>query len=248
MRDLPQFWNVKATVIYLPNPKSVPAGVWPVQLVHELPPGEGGVHMDKHNQPYSLVIANPGSDEWTIDASHETLEMLVDPYGNRLQSSHAIKPIAKGVTDGTGQFNYLVEACDPCEADKYAYSVQGVAVSDFITPHFYDPIKTSGTRYSFTGAITAPRQLLPGGYISYIDLATEQWEQILWVNPGAPTINNLGPATPGKSLRVWADSQMSAFRKKKKHQRITNPKLMNDCKKHRAALSHIALQRSQLYR
>ena len=40
-RDLPQFWSVTATVLYLSNPKKVPAGVWPVQLVKTLPPGEG---------------------------------------------------------------------------------------------------------------------------------------------------------------------------------------------------------------
>ena len=40
MRDLPQFWNVQATVRYLPEPSKVPAGVWPVQLVKRLPPGE----------------------------------------------------------------------------------------------------------------------------------------------------------------------------------------------------------------
>ena len=58
-RDLPQFWNVKATVIYLPSVKKMPSGIWPVRLVASLPPGEGGVHMDKHNQPYALVIAKP---------------------------------------------------------------------------------------------------------------------------------------------------------------------------------------------
>ena len=52
-RDLPQFRTVQATVQYLPNHSRVPAGVWPVQLVRSLPPGEGGFHMDKHNQPYA---------------------------------------------------------------------------------------------------------------------------------------------------------------------------------------------------
>jgi hypothetical protein len=41
MRDLPQFWNVTATVLYLPSPKDIPVGVWPVRLVKTLPPGEG---------------------------------------------------------------------------------------------------------------------------------------------------------------------------------------------------------------
>ena len=105
MRDLPQYWNVKATVRHLPNAKKIPSGVWPVFLVAQLPPGEGGVHLDKKNQPYSLVIGTPDSDDWTIDASHETLEMLVDPSGNRLQSSRGIKIVGKGVEDSTASSN-----------------------------------------------------------------------------------------------------------------------------------------------
>lgn len=247
MRDLPQFWNVQATVSYLPHASKLPAGVWPVRLVGSLPPGEGGVHMDEHNQPYSKVIATPGSDEWTIDASHETIEMLVDPYGNRLQSSTAIAISGDGVEDTTGQFNYLVEACDPCEADQFAYSIQGVAVSDFITPHFYDPVETTGTRYSFTGAITAPRQLLKGGYISFIDMEKNEWEQILWVNPGPPTLNDLGPAPQGQSLRVWVDSKVVEYKKKTKFKRKLNSGLMTRAEKHRAKLSQIAAARAKRY-
>lgn len=248
MRDLPQFWNVQATVSYLPDTSSLPAGVWPVRLLHSLPPGEGGVHMDEHNQPYAKVIANPGSNEWTIDASHETLEMLVDPYGNRLQTSTAIAiDGSKGVKDTTGQFNYLVEACDPCEADQFAYSIQGVAVSDFITPHFYDPVVTPGTRYSFTGAIKAPRQLLKGGYISFIDLETNEWEQILWVNPGPPQLNDLGPAAAGQSLRVWVDSKVAEYKKKTKFKRQLNSPLMKETKEHRAKLSKVAAARAKRY-
>ena len=196
IRDLPQYWNISATVIHLPNPKKIPAGVWPVRLVPKLPPGEGGVHLDKNNQPYSLVIANPGSDEWTIDASHETLGMLIDPAGNKLQNSSAIAISGNNVVDASGEFSYLVEVADPVEADNYSYSINGIAVSDFITPHYYDPQVTAGTRYSFTGAIKSPRQLLPGGYISFIDLESQEWQQILWVDPGQPPqLNNLGPAT-----------------------------------------------------
>jgi len=248
MRDLPQFWNVQATVSYLPHANKLPAGVWPVRLLSSLPPGEGGVHMDEHNQPYAKVIAKPGSDEWTIDASHETIEMLVDPYGNRLQSSNAIAIAGNGVKDAAGQFNYLVEACDPCEADQFAYPIQGVAVSDFITPHYYDPVATTGTRYSFTGAVKSPRNLLHGGYISFIDMETNEWQQILWVNPGPPTLNDLGPAPKGQSLRVWVDSKMREYKNKTKFKRKLNSKLMSETKKHRAKLSLIATARAKFYK
>lgn len=205
-RDLTQFWNVQATVTALPSASKIPVGVWPVFLVKKLPPGEGGFHMDKHNQPYAEVIADPSSDGWTIDASHETLEMLVDPYGNRLQNSTSIEIDAKNnIVDGTGEFAYLVEACDPCEADNLGYTIQGVLVSDFITPHFYEPTVTPGTRYSFTGAIKAPRQILPGGYISWVNQEIGEMQQLLFVDPnGPPVIKDLGPAS-GASLRAWID-------------------------------------------
>jgi hypothetical protein len=248
-RDLPQFWNVQATVTYLPDKTKVPVGVWPVNLVASLPPGEGGFHLDKHNQPYSKVIATPASDEWTIDASHETIEMLVDPFGNRLQTSNAIG-IGPGntIVDEPGQFDYLVEACDPCEADTYAYPIQGVAVSDFITPHFYDPVATPGTRYSFTGAIKAPRQILPGGYISWVNQATGELQQLLWVDPNQPpTIQTLGPAPAGMSIRVWVDSQMSVYRNKAGIKGVQNSALLDRCKTHRAKLTDIATARAKLY-
>lgn len=212
-RDLPQFWPVTATVVYLPDHKKIPAGVWPVQLVKSLPPGEGGYHADKHKQPYSKVIATPTDPTWTIDASHEILEMLVDPWGNRMQSSVAIEIVGRKVKDGTGQFGYLVEACDPCEDNSYAYTINGIAVSDFITPHFYDPMTTPGTRYSFGGHIKAPRQILPGGYISWVNPILDEWQQLLWVDPSKPpVIRNIGSAAKDKSLREWIDS-LEASRK-----------------------------------
>lgn len=205
-RDLPQFWPVQASVQYLPNPKKIPAGVWPVKLVKSLPPGEGGFHLDKHNQPYAEVIANPGDDSWSIDASHETIEMLVDPNGNRMQSSIAIEIAGQEIEDGTGQFNYLVEACDPCEANNYGYQIMGVLVSDFITPHFYDSVTVSGARYSFTGALTKPRQILPGGYISFVNQASDEWQQILYLG-STPELKTLGPASGDKrSMREWIDN------------------------------------------
>jgi hypothetical protein len=206
-RDLPQFWPIHATVAYLPSPHKVPAGVWPVQLVKSLPPGEGGFHSDRHKQPYSRVIGTPHDPTWTIDASHEILEMLVDPYGNRMHSSVAIEIVGHKIQDGTGQFGYLVEACDPCEDNSYAYTINGIAVSDFITPHYYDPVVTAGTRYSFCGHIKAPRQILPGGYISFVNNAKDEWQQILWVDPSKPPeLRDLGPAPKDKSLREWIDS------------------------------------------
>ena len=194
-QHLPQYWSgITGNVSSAPSLSAVPHGAWPVFLVRSLPPGEGGFHLDRHNQPYAKVIASPEDDSWTVDASHEIIEMLVDPFGNRMQSSEAIGISRNDVVDQAGTFNYLVEACDPCEANNYAYDIAGIALSDFITPHFYDASVTPGTQYSFKGNIKRPRQLLPGGYISYVQ-PDGTWRQILWVNPDQPPqYNNLGSA------------------------------------------------------
>jgi hypothetical protein len=251
-RDLPQFWPVTATVMYLPDAKKVPAGVWPVQLVKTLPPDEGGFHSDRHKQPYSKVIASKSDPTWTIDASHEILEMLVDPYGNRMQSSVAIEVVKGKIQDGTGQFGYLVEACDPCEANDYAYTINGIAVSDFITPHFYDPVVTPGTRYSFTGAIKGPRQILPGGYISWVNTAADEWQQLMWVDPSKkPYIQNIGKADKSKSLREWIDGLAVARNMAKVGRRSKTRKaktLLQYSAKRIAAMDRLSVTKAKLYR
>ena len=135
----------------------------------------------------------------------------------------------------TGQYGYLVEACDPCEDNSYAYTINGIAVSDFITPHFYDPVMTSGTRYSFGGNIKAPRQILPGGYISFVDPIKDEWEQILWVDHSKPPeLTVLGPAPKDKSLREWIDSMApsksatAAARKKQNDQSEGTPQVLRE--------------------
>ena len=240
-RDVSPIWNVNATVQWLPDPKKIPAGVWPIFLVGSLPPDEGGFHQDRKNQPYAEVIATPDSDDWTIDASHEFVEMLVDPMGNRLQTSRAIEISGNGVKDTAGEFDYLVEACDPCEANEFAYSINGIAVSDFITPNFYDPVVTSGTRYSFGGHISAPRQVLQGGYISFIDSQADEVEQIIGFRK--PQLKKLGPAT-GSSLRAFVDAHTHVNVGK---QRTHNEQLNRWCKQHRAERATAALKRGAFF-
>jgi hypothetical protein len=247
-RDVPQFWGVSATVSYEPDPGSIPQGTWPVQIVNALSGNEGGYHQTYQSQPYAKVINTPGSDEWTIDASHETVEMLVDPYGSRLQASTAILIEPNGrIADAAGaKFEYLVEACDPCEANELAYSIDGIWVSDFITPSFYDPVVTPNTRYSFTGAVTAPRQILPGGYISWVDPQSGEMLQILWVDPSAPPqYNNLGSPPSTVSLREFVEASTHPI--VRRYRRPAAPDLIGRRKAYRANLAAAAHVRARHY-
>ena len=168
VRDLGPIWGLQATVDAFEKLKDVPVGYWPIIIKENIDdPGAAGYHSDKYRQPFSLVAYGDG---WSLTCSHEMCEMLVDPFGNRMVSSGSIKK-------GQGRVNYLVEVCDPCESDKFAYSVNGIMLSDFYTPHYFDPVKAESVRYSFTGCITEPKQILKGGYLSWLDPETAKWWQ-----------------------------------------------------------------------
>ena len=169
--------------------------------------------------------------------------MLVDPYGNRLQTANAIQISNGKIVDGVGKFEYLVEACDPCEADACTYSINGVRVSDFITPDFYVPNPVAGARYSFNGTITQPRQVLRGGYISWVNPANNTMEQILLLG-AEPVLKNLGPAT-GASLRAFVDAAMWSLIEKHKLQPAK--KTLSARRAYRAALESAARERAKYY-
>jgi hypothetical protein len=200
-RDVMPIWGVNASVTALPDARHIPAGVWPLFIVDKLPPDEGGFHLTKNNQPYAKIVKG---NTWTLDASHETIEMVIDPQGSRLHAANAIAVGHGGFTDAPGKFEYLVEACDPCEDQAFAYLVDDVLVSDFITPHFYDPVHASGVRYSFSGAITRPRQVLENGYLSWLNPAEGEVQQARFFD-NTPQIVDLGPANG--ALRQFSDSK-----------------------------------------
>jgi hypothetical protein len=181
-RDFTPLWGIAATVDAFADLASVPSDYRPVVLFGDLAelPGQleprigerqaqavvdvlgsddiAGIHLAAiTRQPFSLASV---SGAWTVTVSHETLEMLADPYGNRLVA--AVHPLNRAK-----RVNYLLEVCDPCLATYY--TVNGLPMSDFYTPRYFDPVRTESVRYSFTGAIEQPLEILPGGYLSWID-------------------------------------------------------------------------------
>jgi hypothetical protein len=172
-RDFGPIWSVDATVDAYASLEDVPIDYWPIILVSEIQ-GAAGYHMDKSGQPYALVET---SGNWALTASHECLEMLADPFGSRLRAGNLLdQAIACGLKPA--RVRYLVEVCDPSEAAQFAYQVNGILVSDFYTPRFFDPVKAPDVTYSFTGHISTPRTVLPDGYITWQDMKTKHWMQL----------------------------------------------------------------------
>jgi hypothetical protein len=217
----PHYPGFQGTVV--PYPKDeVPAQCWRVELLDDLDePGALGYHTDDANQPYAVVDATLSSgqkdDAWTVTASHEIMEMLADPWGNRLHGAnlpagaeHAYRTF--GLKKPTEDVHYLLEVADPPEAESYL--VDGVSVSDFVLPDWYRTNPKVGLFYSFTGYCTKPRQVAPGGYVSFMG-GGRRWYQIFCDNSGRLTYQRLGVFSKQfhtSSLREFTDAHARGAR------------------------------------
>ena len=191
-RDMELIWDLRATVDAFEHLEDVPLGYWPIIVKDNIGFNAAGIHLDNEGQPFALVTSSDDNDVWSLTASHECLEMLVDPFGDRLVAGDSPKP-------DQGRVLFLVEVCDPSEASEFAYSVNGVLVSDFYTPRYFDPVVASGVRYSFTDALREPREVLRGGYLSWVDPVTNSWWQETWFSGAQSVFRELGPV----ECRQW---------------------------------------------
>ncbi|MGZ4298643.1 MAG: hypothetical protein ACXVE4_14650, partial [Solirubrobacteraceae bacterium] len=192
-RDFGPVWGVSAVVTPFLALEHVPPQYSPVIIARkELPRGEHGFHLAADGRPFALV--HRGAD-WSVTASHELMEMVLDPAGVLTASAPSLRDRyyevmretpwagAHDATDegtiadtvggaaakkykGQGMVDYLVEPCDPVE-DADIYTIDGVKVSDFVTPHYYDSFGPTGRRYSFLGTLKEPFQICDGGYVSW---------------------------------------------------------------------------------
>ena len=185
----------------------MPPDYWQVVLVdNDNAPGALGYHTDAHGQPLAVVevVGN-----WPITVSHEVLELLADPGGSRIVSGESPLQLAyvKGVdgfptADTMPRADYLVEVCDPCEGEKWGYTIDGVPVSDFVLPSFYGGGYAVHT--DFSSRFHDKLVVGFGGYISFRDPATNKWYQIF---ADGPTVTGQQITTvPGPmSLREQMD-------------------------------------------
>ncbi|UXH80103.1 hypothetical protein [Roseateles amylovorans] len=180
-----------ATVMFYPSMAAAPASSLFVLVVADAG-GRAGMHVppakpgDPPNRPigsYAVVQFRPNDSLWAYAVSHEVLEMLVDPGGNR---------VANGMAPGTGAIpaQYLMEVCDPCQDLTHAYKLSpfdDVFLCDFCLPAFYG--LNSGTKFTRTGSITQPLRIANGGSLVF---RTEQHGWLKWTSGGVVPVD---PAT-----------------------------------------------------
>jgi len=189
-RDFAPVWGIDADLDFVPKAQaqSAPADRWwLVILDNSDQAGALGYHdMTTKGLPLGKVFAATDleyGNKWTVTASHELLEMLGDPAINLT----ALWMTAFDVSQNVVGRLYAYEVCDPCESDGDGYPINGVLVSDFVYPSWFEAFWQAGTtQFDYQKKITAPFQLLPGGYITVYDMTSGTgWQQISVPLPAA---------------------------------------------------------------
>jgi hypothetical protein len=188
--DFGPVWGVRADISALATGALIPPDTWPIKIVDDIG-GAGGVHLDENGQPYAEAVTGP---QLSIAISHELLEMLADPWGNRFTPDADLDPSSDG-----HQVFYLVEVGDPCEVSSY--DIGGVVVSDFILPSFYDPTATGPVDFLRVLAGPLPQTVPQGCYISWLDPQDGNWHQ---QRPDGTFVT--AAATTGSNPRADRDS------------------------------------------
>jgi len=165
-RDFAPVWGIEARLHFVPQGERAPADYWWLIVFDTSDRASAlGYHdLTKSGMPFSKVFAGTAEEKglpWSVSASHELLEMLVDPELTRA----VIEPQERGVEI------YALEVCDPCRSPANGYSIDRVKVSDFVFPDWFKRDTGGVTPGSLdkTGRIKRPRQLLVGGYIAKFD-------------------------------------------------------------------------------
>jgi hypothetical protein len=161
----PNWGGLDATVLACDPRVPMQPGTWVVYL---RPPQrghdeqQGYHHLWKHGIPVGEVYTRRGW-ETSVTLSHEVLEMITNPHVDRYMED--------------GFTHYQLEVADPVQADRFGYDIDGVLVSDFVLPAWFDGIDDHAQPYDYAGHVSHPRQVLDRG--TMLALSIEDG-QVLW--------------------------------------------------------------------
>jgi hypothetical protein len=167
-RDLAPAWDLgQAKVEWFDKTEAPTAGSWWVVFLDDSDQADALAYHDVTDQglPISKVFARTLTQDnasISVGATHEICEMAVDPTINL------------AAQDKKGTF-WAYEVCDPVEDDRYGYEINGVLVTDFVTPAWFGFQNSQGP-LDFKQHATKPFAVLSGGYAQ--KFGKHGWQQI----------------------------------------------------------------------
>lgn len=210
-RDFAPAWGIDADLVFVPKgQKPDPTTWWLVLLDDSDTAGALGYHeVTPAGLPIGKVFAKTDIDyhlSWSVTASHELLEMLSDPDINLTTFLQ---------TSNTGGLLFAYENCDAVEDDQFGYVIDGIQMSDFVLPIYFQP-SIPATKWDFCGHLKGPiPTMLSGGYLSQFTVGLNShngWTQINAQKVlGQNHLDRAVRATPG-SRRMKRASDRSTWK------------------------------------
>ncbi len=153
--------------------------------------GAAGYHDRNGGEiPFGFVFLE--SNQWTVTLSHEVLELIIDPLANCFVPG----PDPRG---GNNTVLHSYEVCDAVE--RTTYLIDGVRVSNFVTPQYFADGDGAGTRNDFLGTNLESFGALPGCHLGFFDLATGSF--VFHIEPGAMS-DSLGSLSKHRADKIMS--------------------------------------------
>lgn len=173
-RDFAPIWGVDAEIKFVasglePEPKS-----WWLVIEDEPDPlyeNSLGYHtLTSEGLPQvkiSVSNTNLSGWPWSIMASHDLLEMLANPTCNLHVFSLKDEKISRF---------YRREICDPVRSPEFAYKIDGVVVSNFVYPAWFEWFRAQGsTKFDHCGHVSSPFECTAGAHLLVFDVYEGSW-------------------------------------------------------------------------
>jgi len=146
-------WGTPATLV---KTTDFQAGAWAMVFLDNADqPGALAYHdLTPDGLPVSKVFVKTTLDDKqlvSVSASHELVEMLVDPAINMMTMGPDPKTM------------YAYESADPVEETDF--QVDGIAMSNFVYPAYFETFRKPGSvQFDHLNQVTKAFQILKGGY------------------------------------------------------------------------------------
>lgn len=146
-------------------------GRW-VVLLHDRDSELAGFHeLTPDCLPLAAIAVAPESEarDWVHAASHELMEMLVDPDINLIAMEHP---------EGRGRL-IAREICDPTAAYEDGFELGGRWVANFVLPAWFRPEGDGEPgQVDHRGLLSRPFEVRPGGYAAAFHAGSGTWSAL----------------------------------------------------------------------